>query len=143
VVDEVGFAYASDTRGTHPFFPQVNGKGSLTLQLPTTLPTLDEALGLDARDADAFVDLIRRDARGKTWSVLTLHAEMEGVAYFALAGKLLEGLRADGLPCVPLEVMAQRVRLQGVDRIPVTQVVPRAIRGRAGTVAMPAGLEVG
>jgi hypothetical protein len=60
-----------------------------------------------------------------------------------VADRLLWGLREDGVTCLPLEILAEQVRAQGGEKIPVTEVVSRPIRGRAGTVAMPAGLEIG
>jgi undecaprenyl phosphate-alpha-L-ara4FN deformylase len=141
-LDEAGFAYASDTRGLSPFFPRVDGQTLQTLQLPTTFPTLDEALGLDALEGEGFVAQVRQGLRPDAWNVLTIHAEMEGVAFQSVADRLLSMLRADGVVCLPLEVVAERVRTEGQERIPVVEVIPRPIRGRAGTVAMPAGFEV-
>jgi peptidoglycan/xylan/chitin deacetylase (PgdA/CDA1 family) len=141
-LDEMGFAYASDTRGTQPFFPRVAGRALRTLQLPTTSPTLDEVLGLDGLDGDGFVAVVRRELRGKARGVLSLHAEMEGVAFQAVTERLFAALRADGARCLPLEILAGHVRAEGEDRVPVIEIVPRPIGGRAGTVAMPAGFEV-
>ena len=42
---ELGFPYASDTRGAGPFVPVVGGAVVAVPQLPTTLPTLDELIG--------------------------------------------------------------------------------------------------
>lgn len=140
-VDESGFEYASDTRGTRPFFPSGAGEKFRTLQLPTTSPTLDEVLGLDRMGPDDFVTLVRAGLQGQTWSVLTLHAELEGIWYQGMAGRLLAGLLEDGVTCVPLEALAQALRASG-DPIPVAEVVLLPIRGRAGTVAMPAGFAV-
>jgi peptidoglycan/xylan/chitin deacetylase (PgdA/CDA1 family) len=142
VLDEVGFAYASDARGLQPFFPRVGALRLRTLQLPTTFPTLDEVLGSDDPDGTGFVDRVRRDIRGRTWSVLTMHAEMEGGGFQAAGDRLLACLRQDGVTCLPLEILAEQVRRQGEEKIPAADVVPRAIAGRAGTVAMPAGFEV-
>jgi hypothetical protein len=138
----MGFAYASDTRGSGPFFPRVDGRRLRTLQLPTTLPTLDEVLGLDDADGEGFVARVRRAMRDRAWSVLTLHAEMEGRDFQGLADRLLSGLREDGVMCLPLEVLADRIRAEGQEKVAVAEVLSRPIRGRAGTVAMPAGLEV-
>ena len=52
VIDESGFLYASDTRGRHPFFPVIAGRRFKTLQVPSTLPTLDELLAWDGVDTD-------------------------------------------------------------------------------------------
>src|SRR5215470_2481844 len=43
--ERFGFDYASDVRGRAPFFPADNGRTFKTLQIPTTLPTLDELIG--------------------------------------------------------------------------------------------------
>lgn len=142
LLDEMGFAYASDTRGTRPFFPCLGAERLRTLQLPTTFPTLDEVLGREGMDAAGFVALVRRDIQVRTWSVLTLHAEMEGSGYLGMADRLLAGLKEDGATCVPLEVLAERVLREGRNRLPAAEVVLRPIRGRAGNVAMPAGYEV-
>ena len=142
VLDEIGFAYASDARGLRPFFPRVAGQALRTLQLPTTFPTLDEVLGPDDPDGAGFAGLVRREVRGRTPCVLTMHAEMEGRGFQAVADRLLEWVREDGVTCLPLENLAERVRQQGAEKIPVADVVPRPIAGRAGTVAIPVGLEV-
>ncbi len=142
LLEEADLAYASDTRGMQPFFPQVAGRRLRTLQLPTTFPTLDEVLGLDDPGGEGYAARVRRDLPGRTWSVLTLHAEMEGIGFQAEADRLLTMLRGDGAACLPLEALAERVRAEGDSRIPVAEVVCRPIRGRAGTVAMPAGLEI-
>jgi peptidoglycan/xylan/chitin deacetylase (PgdA/CDA1 family) len=142
VLDELGFSYASDTRGTWPFFPRVAGQTFRTLQLPTTMPTLDEVLGLDGIDGEGFAVLVRQELERMGWGVLTFHAEMEGLRFQGVANRILACLREINTACVPLETLAERVRGEGVDKIPVAEVVHRPIRGRAGTVAMPAGLEV-
>ena len=45
--EQLGFSYASDTRGNGPFMPLIAGRRGRVPQLPTTLPTLDELIGLD------------------------------------------------------------------------------------------------
>ncbi len=45
--EQLGFSYASDTRGEAPFMPMISGRRGRVPQLPTTLPTLDELIGLD------------------------------------------------------------------------------------------------
>ncbi len=142
VLDDVGFAYASDTRGLQPFFPRVAGRKLQTLQLPTTFPTLDEVLGPDDPAGQGFVCRLRREIHGRISSVLTIHAEMEGIGFQGMADRLVAMLREDGVTCLPLATLEAQIRARGEERIPVTDVVLRPIRGRAGTVAMPAGLEV-
>jgi hypothetical protein len=140
-LDDMGFAYASDTRGRQPFFPSLDGQTLRTLQIPTTLPTLDEVLGLDGMDGDGFVGRVNQRLRQDPWPVLTLHAEMEGRRFLHVAERLLACWGAQGVRCLPLIEIATAIRAAGEDRIPVAQIVPRLIRGRAGPVATPQGLE--
>ena len=44
VEDSVDLLYASDTRGKYPFLPMMGGRVFKTLQIPSTLPTLDEVM---------------------------------------------------------------------------------------------------
>jgi undecaprenyl phosphate-alpha-L-ara4FN deformylase len=142
LLDEAGFQYASDARGTRPFFPRVAGERLKTLQLPTTCPTLDEILGLDGMDGQDFVALVRREVPTRPWSVLTIHAEMEGMRCRGTLERLLNGLRGEGVTCVSLEALAAEILAAGGPSVSIAEVVARPIRGRAGTVAMPAGFEV-
>ena len=142
VLDEVGFGYASDTRGRQPFFPRVGGRRLQTLQLPTTFPTLDEVLGPEDPAGQNFIGQVRREIHSRVWSVLTVHAEMEGIGYLAVADGLFSVLGKDGVTCLSLETVGEKVRAREGGPIPVTEIVARPIRGRAGTVAMPVGLEV-
>jgi hypothetical protein len=69
--------------------------------------------------------------------VLTIHAELEGLAYLAMADQLLRVLQAERVEVVPLETLAEAVRTASRGRIPVADIVFRPISGRPGTVAMP------
>jgi peptidoglycan/xylan/chitin deacetylase (PgdA/CDA1 family) len=77
---EFGLDYASDSRGTTPFWPTMAGVQGRCLQLPTTLPTIDELIGVEGMDAQAAAEQILRLSRaGATDThVFTLHAELEG-----------------------------------------------------------------
>ena len=83
---EYGLRYASDTRGGAPFFPLLAQGISTCPQLPTTLPTFDEILGLDGVDESSIADAVFRlsaaaadVALDETLQVFTLHAELEGM----------------------------------------------------------------
>jgi peptidoglycan/xylan/chitin deacetylase (PgdA/CDA1 family) len=141
LVDELGFAYASDTRGRCPFYPSLGGERFRALQLPTTLATLDEVLGLDGLDGTGFLTVIGRGLERDPWPVLTLHAEMEGGRFLWVAEALLAHCAARGVRCLPLVELTTAVRAAGEDRIPSAEVGYRLIRGRAGRVAVPLGLE--
>src|SRR5262249_17869480 len=43
--DAMQLAYHSDTRGVSPFIPEMDGQRFRTVEIPTTLPTLDETFG--------------------------------------------------------------------------------------------------
>jgi hypothetical protein len=125
--------YAADTRGTVPFLPVLEGVRSDVPQLPTTLPTLDELLGLDGVTEETFaariVDLAKT-AGGD--AVFTLHAEAEGMSFHRSFEDLLRRLAGEGFQCVPCGVL-----LEGVDRsaLPVHEVVLREVPGRSGLLS--------
>jgi undecaprenyl phosphate-alpha-L-ara4FN deformylase len=77
---EFGLAYASDSRGTTPFWPTMEGVPGRCLQLPTTLPTFDELIGVAGMDAQAAAEQVLRLSRtgASDTHVFTLHAELEG-----------------------------------------------------------------
>lgn len=77
-VDDAGFAYRSDTRGTEPYRPAVRGRAFRVPELPTTLPTLDETYGVVGRDPTVLADDLLARLRPGALEVLTIHAELEG-----------------------------------------------------------------
>jgi hypothetical protein len=96
---------------------------------------------LDGTDGDGFVAVVGRALDVAPWPVLTLHAEAEGECFLGVAKRLLARLVAEGVRCRPLSEVVASIRAASGDPIPVAEIVQRPIRGRAGRVAMPAGLE--
>jgi undecaprenyl phosphate-alpha-L-ara4FN deformylase len=96
--DRLGFDYASDTRGERPFRPLTHrGDRARCVQLPTTLPTLDELLGTVATDVDDLVrTLLGLTEDASRDQVFTLHAELEGLRYIDCFERLLVGWRNQG-----------------------------------------------
>ena len=130
---DMGFTLASDGRGTHPFLPVVRGRVLTVPQLPTTLPTLDELIGMDGLSADNVADhLLRLCADGRD-HVYTLHAELEGGQLAPVFDQLLSGWQATGLSCGALRDYADRLDLGSLPRHAVEM---GAIPGRSGTLAM-------
>ncbi len=129
--DELGLAYASDTRGRAPFFPLVEGHRLRTLQVPVTLPTFDERVGRDGLRPErwnaALLELVGAAGR----HVYTLHAEVEGRGQRAAFGDLLDALRARGARFLTLREVAARARADA----PACPVTWRPLEGRAGDVA--------
>jgi undecaprenyl phosphate-alpha-L-ara4FN deformylase len=139
VYEEAGLLYSSDTRGTHPFFPAIGGRVFRTLEIPSTLPTLDELMGRpeypDAAIAPHLVSLLRPDRL----NVFTLHAEIEGMGRRGIFRALLGLCRSSGVEFVRLDEEARRIL---VDRaaVPVCEQVMAPIDGRSGLVATQGSL---
>ena len=95
-LDEWGMAYASDGRGANPHHVSLNGRALKHLQLPTTLPTLDELIGGDGLDERNVAQHLLGKTRGTRNQVYTLHAELEGGLLAPVFEELLTGWRAQG-----------------------------------------------
>lgn len=133
--DEMGYTCCSDTRGTHPFLPAMDGAIFTCPQLPTTLPTLDELIGIDGLTEENVADHLL-ELSGQVaphGHVFTLHAELEGMRLLPVFEKLLAGWRKRGVELVSLAGLCD-----GLDRstLPVHEVVMGEIPGRSGTVAL-------
>jgi peptidoglycan/xylan/chitin deacetylase (PgdA/CDA1 family) len=129
----LGFAYASDTRGTHPFVPVVRAEIVACPQFPTTLPTLDELIGLDGTtEANVAEALLARTAGESRDQVFTLHAELEGMKLAPVLEALLQGWKSQGFELVSL---ADLVAATPLPALPLHCVVDASVPGRSGTLA--------
>ena len=132
---EYGFAYASDTRGTHPFIPVVSGLPRPCPQLPTTLPTLDEIIGLNGYTEENAHERILRDSTHQNTHghVYTLHAELEGMKLLPVLRKLLQTWAANGNMIGALDDLFQSLDRDG---LPHHSIIQGTIPGRSGTLAI-------
>lgn len=133
--DDANLVYASDARGTHAFYPRVGDTVYKTLQIPTTLPTLDELLGRpeypESQLVDHYLSLLAPDRL----NVLTIHAEIEGMAKLALFRELLA--RAAQVPARFVRLGDQaRELLRANSASPVCDLVEGEVDGRSGTLAV-------
>ena len=129
-----GFAYASDTRGSGPFLPAMDGAVFACPQWPTTLPTLDELVGVDGRTAqDAVRDILALTAVPRADHVFTAHAELEGVRLLPALEALLEGWSRQGYEIAALRELAAAHRSRA---LPVHDVVYGSVPGRSGALAL-------
>lgn len=130
---ELGFKCCSDSRGTHPFLPVINGQVLHVPQLPTTLPTLDELIGIDGVTPENVTDRVLEITRNppETGHVFTLHAELEGLKFLPIFDRLLTGWRNQGYRLGGLRTLAGTIDLK---TLPRQEVVDGTVPGRSGTL---------
>ena len=135
LTQKLGFDYCSDTRGAHPFIPLYDAEIIACPQLPTTLPTLDELLGVDGLTEDTVVNHLLDRTRNAppTGHVYTLHAELEGRKLMPVFEKLLVGWRDQGYDLVSLRDYFDTLRSKALPR---HEVAVGELAGRSGTLAV-------
>nr|WP_320131924.1 polysaccharide deacetylase family protein [uncultured Holophaga sp.] len=127
-----GLAYAGDCRGSRAFFPEVGGRTLGTLQVPTTLPTLDELLGLEGRNASDAMTEILGMVREDALNIFALHTEVEGGALSGVFDTFLEGVAERGIRVQTVADRLPGLLSWGPPSAPITR---REIPGRAGWVS--------
>ena len=135
LTQRLGFDYCSDTRGRCPFIPIRHAEIIACPQLPTTLPTLDELIGLEGLTADnVAAHLLKLSANPlPTGHVYTLHAELEGMKLLPAFEALLHGWRALGYELVPMRDLFNALKLK---LLPRHELIMGEIPGRSGTLAL-------
>ncbi|MGB5177349.1 MAG: polysaccharide deacetylase family protein, partial [Gammaproteobacteria bacterium] len=130
-----GFRYASDVRGESAFYPLMEGVASACLQIPTTLPTLDELIGCDDISAANVHEVVLEASRKALpdGHVYTLHAELEGMALQPVMQRLIAGWQAAGDTLGTL-----RDTFASLDQaaIPTSPVLWAEVPGRSGVLAV-------
>jgi peptidoglycan/xylan/chitin deacetylase (PgdA/CDA1 family) len=130
---EKGLLYTSNTRGGAPFFPSADGRVFETLEVPSTLPTLDETLSWPEVPSDEDqLALYRGLVKGT--EVHSIHVEVEGRSRLPLFCRMLDAWIADGVTFLTLEQLAREVLAQR-DAIPARPLIRTRLRGRGGEVA--------
>ena len=130
---ELGFSLASDGRGDAPFLPRVGERVLDVPQLPTTLPTLDELIGVDGLHAGNVAEhLLRLSLDGRD-HVFTLHAELEGGQLAPVFEQLLQGWQDAGMRLGTLGAYAASLDLRS---LPVRRVGMGTVPGRSGSLAV-------
>ena len=144
-LDALGIAYASDGRamladsgalaepGIGPHRLSVDGQTLSCIQMPTTLPTLDELLGRTINGemvtpANIAALLLRLTEDGRD-HVYTLHAELEGQKLAPIFDQLLSGWKAQGYQ---LGSMADYNERLDRSALPVRPMLWGALPGRSG-----------
>ena len=146
LTQEMGFDYCSDGRATlpcaTPHFPVVNAEIIDCPQLPTTLPTLDELIGLDTcTEANVHERLlaitqtaphaIQPSRAPMSAHVFTMHAELEGMRLLPTFEKLLGGWKEQGY-----ELVATETVYRNLDRahLPYFTAERGTVPGRSGSL---------
>jgi len=124
--------YSGDCRGFEAFYPIVNNRILSTLQVPTTLPTVDELLGRNGMEPESVNAHILNLIRDDVLNVYALHTEVEGGALKDAFAVFLQGLKDNQ---IRIRTIADWVpELKAAD--PPSRVVTRCeIEGRAGWVS--------
>lgn len=156
LTQQLGFEYCSDGRGTHPFLPVANAELIRCPQLPTTLPTLDELIGVDGVTLDnVAATVLARTAAAATAAaggiaadpigmygaaaapaaahVFTLHAELEGMKLLPQFEQLLAGWREQGYTLTTTRAIFESIV---VDQLPRHEVIYGEVPGRSGTLML-------
>ncbi len=136
--ESFGFRYASDVRGESAFYPVMDGIESACLQIPTTLPTLDELIGMDGITEENVHAAVLQASRRPfpDGHVYTLHAELEGMALLPVMERLLNEWQASG---ESLGTLADIHASLDVDTLPRQSVEWAEVPGRSGVLAVQAG----
>ena len=121
LTQRLGFSYASDCRGSHPFLPVIDGELIACIQIPTTLPTLDEVQSLDTsitpeQAADRIFQLSRAIPGDH---VFTLRAELEGIRFTGAFEALLDRWKESGYELVTLAEFHATLKTETLPRCSV------------------------
>jgi len=144
-----GIEVSSDTRGGGAFHPlRPDGTASRILEIPTTLPTLDELLAVDLPGAGSQVEraceVLRMrmkerarlvaDVAVEPFDVHSVHTEIEGgPAFCGSFARLLAAWKSDGVRFSTFEELCRTFRFAGT--LPAKRLIFRSIPGRATAVA--------
>jgi peptidoglycan/xylan/chitin deacetylase (PgdA/CDA1 family) len=131
----LGIEFASDTRGSHAFVPVADDGATLgPPQYPTTLPTLDELLGVDDLTADnVHQHLLALTEQTTQDQVYTLHAELEGMKLRKVFERLIAGWRAQGHELVALGELHDG---RSGAALPRHRIALGSVPGRSGLLAL-------
>lgn len=123
------FRYESDCRGHSLFRPVADGRLLSHVQVPTTLPTYDEVIGLQCTK-ETYNDYLLNVIRHDRLNVLTIHAEVEGIACLSLFRDFLEKARQRDIHFEPLGALRS-----GSAQIGESRIGRGTVAGREGWIA--------
>ncbi|MCG2583038.1 polysaccharide deacetylase family protein [Massilia sp. TS11] len=131
--DAAGYAYASDGRArllangalADPAAGPHRLSGLRHIQMPTTLPTLDELLGrsidgVTITPANVAQHLLKLTAGATRDHVYTLHAELEGQKLAPVFTALLQGWQAQGYRLASMADYYDKLKDQDLPELPIS-----------------------
>ncbi|MDE2424093.1 MAG: 4-deoxy-4-formamido-L-arabinose-phosphoundecaprenol deformylase [Betaproteobacteria bacterium] len=129
-LDSKHFKASSDCRGQFPFLPIIDGRQLNCPQLPTTLPTLDELIGMNNLSANNVADHLLSLTAGQPLAlqVFTLHAELEGMKLLDVLNQLIQGWKKQKYNFVTMTDYA----LQNKGPLPYCEIEWAEVPGRSG-----------
>ncbi|MBA4390663.1 MAG: 4-deoxy-4-formamido-L-arabinose-phosphoundecaprenol deformylase [Syntrophus sp. (in: bacteria)] len=130
---EKGLLYSSDTRGTMPFYPEMGGERFAILQIPTTLPTLDEVVGLAGTDIPTLTAYYLNSIADGL-NILTVHTELEGKRWIGFLEGFIKKTLKRGFAYKRLIDIAGEYKLK--PDVPVCRIEYGFVEGRAGEVCV-------
>jgi len=139
--EQMGLRYASDCRGLKPFLPSMDGIHSNCVQIPSTLPTLDELIGLDnitEENVDETLAKVMHDAEADhqvEFHVYTLHAELEGMKLLPVMERLIQRWQREGYVLTTLKDIYQHL---DINCLPRKNIEWKPLAGRSGLLASEA-----
>lgn len=128
--EEFGFQFNSDCRGASIFKPQLNGQILTTPQIPNTLPTYDETIGVNGITNENYNQFLLDQLRPGELNVLTIHAEAEGISLAPLFEQFLDMAAERGWEIVPMGQLLPDAA------IPAGEMKAEVIEGREGWVSV-------
>jgi hypothetical protein len=148
-LDDFGIHYASDGRAaladdgslldpaSGPYRLRTSRGEMDCMQMPTTLPTLDELLGREINgtvvDTSSIADAILRLTESPRDHVFTLHAELEGQKLAPIFEQLLKGWQAQGYELASMADYFERIKTLPLPAAPLEW---GSVPGRSGELIL-------
>lgn len=135
LTQRLGFAYASDCRGRHPFVPVWQGEIIRCPQFPTTLPTLDELTERGPPDFTAIhAQLLALTAKPAPYGhVFSLRLPPKPERYDEFLEQLFAGWREQGYELCSIQTLASA---WDMDKLPRNEITFGTVPGRRGNLLM-------
>jgi len=131
--EDNGFIYTSNARGHAPFYPSLDGEAFHIPELPSTLPTLDEVVGLAGTDTSSLTKFFL-DALKEGLNIMTVHTELEGKHWTGFLDAFLRKSIESGFTYKRLIEIA--VECKNLSTIKTCEIQYGSVEGRAGEVCV-------